>query len=60
MDKPFGRHGDAKGKKKSQNWKLERQSTVDLLISKQAHLGEYDIFERAILESFSESSGFND
>lgn len=58
MDKLFGWHGDATGKKKSQNWKLERQFTVDLLISKQAHLGEYDIFERATLESFSEPSGF--
>lgn len=48
------------GRKKSQNWKLERQFTVDLLISKQAHLGEYDNFERATLESFSEPSGFTD
>lgn len=58
---PFGWHGDAtRKKKKSQNWKLERQFTVDLLISKQAHLGEYDNFERATLESFSEPSGFTD
>lgn len=56
----LGWHGDTTGTKKSPNWKLERQFTVDLLISKQAHLREYDIFERATLESFSEPSGFTD
>lgn len=59
----FRLHTDGTGKKKKktwQNWKLERPFTVDLLISKQAHLGEYNEFERAPLESSPEPSGFTD
>jgi len=43
-----------------QNYQLQRQVTVDSLISKHTHLAEYVKLERVRLESFSEPSGFTD